>query len=69
MKLLDAIQTHAETYPQTEAFRSQGQSLTYQELWALSDRAAAAIKKRVSGEKGSPVLVYGHMEPHMIVSF
>ncbi|MFJ9288512.1 D-alanine--poly(phosphoribitol) ligase subunit DltA [Bacillus halotolerans] len=69
MKLLDAIQTHAETYPQTEAFRSQGQSLTYQELWALSDRAAAAIKKHVSGEKGSPVLVYGHMEPHMIVSF
>lgn len=44
MKLLDAIQKHAETYPQTEAFRSQGQSLTYQELWALSDRAAAAIK-------------------------
>lgn len=69
MKLLHAIQTHAETYPQTDAFRSQGQSLTYQELWEQSDRAAAAIQKRISGEKKSPILVYGHMEPHMIVSF
>ena len=42
MKLLHAIQTHAETYPQTDAFRSQGQSLTYQELWEQSDRGQTA---------------------------
>lgn len=48
---------------------SKLQSLTYQELWEQSDRAAAAIQKRISGEKKSPILVYYHMEPHMIVSF
>ncbi len=51
MKLLHAIQTHAESYPQTDAFRSQGQSLTYQELWEQSDRAVAAIQNAFPGKE------------------
>nr|WGD93306.1 hypothetical protein P5629_05265 [Bacillus subtilis] len=51
MKLLHAIQTHAETYPQTDAFRSQGQSLTYQELWEQSDRAAPRSKNAFLGKR------------------
>ncbi|WP_277714084.1 D-alanine--poly(phosphoribitol) ligase subunit DltA [Bacillus atrophaeus] len=69
MKLLNAIQKHAELKPQTAAFHSQGRSLTYQELWESSDRAAASIQKSMAGQPEAPVLVYGHMEPEMAVSF
>ncbi|AIU83750.1 D-alanine--poly(phosphoribitol) ligase subunit DltA [Bacillus velezensis] len=69
MKLLDAIKTYADAKPQAEAFRSLDHSLTYGELWDLSERVASGIQKHTADGSKAPVLVYGHMEPNMIVSF
>lgn len=67
MKLLDAIKTYADAKPQAEAFRSLDHSLTYGELWDLSERVASGIQKHTADGSKAPVLVYGHMEPNMIV--
>ncbi|MBY8911864.1 D-alanine--poly(phosphoribitol) ligase subunit DltA [Bacillus sp. YC2] len=69
MKLLDAIKKYADTKPQADAFRSLDDSLTYRELWDMSERTASAIQKHTPDGSKTPVVVYGHMEPNMLISF
>ncbi|MDH6561524.1 non-ribosomal peptide synthetase component F [Bacillus sp. TBS-096] len=67
MKLLHTIHEYQQTKPTQPAFVSQHASITYGELWHLSDQMAGAIDAVAAGSE--PVIVYGHMEPEMLISF
>ncbi|ALM28422.1 D-alanine--poly(phosphoribitol) ligase subunit DltA [Bacillus altitudinis] len=67
MKLLHTIHEYQQTKPTQPAFVSQHASITYDELWRLSDQMAGAIDAVAAGSE--PVIVYGHMEPEMLISF
>ncbi|MGE6258119.1 D-alanine--poly(phosphoribitol) ligase subunit DltA [Heyndrickxia sporothermodurans] len=68
MKLLQSIQQIARRHPNKLAFVNQGSQLSYGQLWERSNRLASYIQKQAIDSK-SPVIVYGHMGPEMIVSF
>lgn len=68
MKLLSTIKNIALTQPETLVFISQNRSLSYGELWSKSDKLAAYLLTLPITER-SPILVYGHMEPEMLISF
>ncbi|MCJ7841565.1 D-alanine--poly(phosphoribitol) ligase subunit DltA [Lederbergia sp. NSJ-179] len=68
MKLLQAIKQFAVNDPGRIAFLNSGTTLTYGELWDRSDQLAAYFLKQTRRPQ-SPILVYGHMGPEMIVSF
>ncbi|EIT87385.1 D-alanine--poly(phosphoribitol) ligase subunit 1 [Fictibacillus macauensis ZFHKF-1] len=68
MKLLRTIQDQALTNPDASAFVSEDHVLTYRELWEKSDQLAYELHERKL-VKGSPILVYGHMETEMMISF
>jgi D-alanine--poly(phosphoribitol) ligase subunit 1 len=68
MKMLNTIRGHALSQPDTLAFISPNKEITYRELWKNSDRTAAYIIK-LKLPNNTPILVYGHMEPEMLVSF
>lgn len=68
MKLLHSIYDFSISHPDEFAFISPNNKLNYKELWQQSEQIANCIlTKRLS--KKSPIMVYGHMEPGMIVSF
>ncbi|MFJ5965510.1 D-alanine--poly(phosphoribitol) ligase subunit DltA [Bacillus sp. NPDC093026] len=67
MKLLQTIHEYQQTKSTQPAFISQNASITYDELWRLSDQMAGAIDEIASDN--APVIVYGHMEPEMLISF
>lgn len=50
------------------AFQNGEQSLTYRQLHLYSDRLAALIRQRL-GDDRSPLVVYGHKSPLMMVAF
>ncbi|PLS05630.1 D-alanine--poly(phosphoribitol) ligase subunit DltA [Neobacillus cucumis] len=68
MELLHAIQNNARLHPERVVFVSPTKQLTYSELWQKSDQWAAFIMAQ-NLNKHLPILVYGHMEPEMLVSF
>ncbi|MDP4161800.1 MAG: D-alanine--poly(phosphoribitol) ligase subunit DltA [Bacillota bacterium] len=68
MRLIHAIEDHALTNPGKGAFISNGSQLSYGDLWEQSEKIASYLLKQ-SLKKASPILVYGHMEPSMLVSF
>lgn len=68
MNMLYKIKDYALTNPEATAFISPNKKITYKELWEQSERIAKYILTQ-NLPKGSPVLVYGHMEPEMAVSF
>ena len=68
MKLLKAIQNNAKLHPERVVFISPTKQITYGELWQDSDQWAAYITAQ-NLNKQTPILVYGHMEPEMLVSF
>lgn len=68
MQLLQSIKKYAEIHPDSIAFVNGSESLTYGNLWRLSDGLAAYLQKQHL-EKSEPIIVYGHMEPEMIISF
>lgn len=68
MEILECIRSWAETDPDRVAYLSGQSALTYGELEEQSDRLAHWISRTLDNDQ-SPIIVYGHMEPGMIVSF
>lgn len=68
MQLLKAIQNNARLHPERLVFISPAKQMTYGELWQKSDQWAAFIMA-LNLKKHSPILVYGHMEPEILISF
>lgn len=68
MKLLHKIRDFAVTHPEYTAFTASEKKLTYKELWLQSERVANYLLQK-DLESGSPIMVYGHMEPEMLISF
>ncbi|PFN99447.1 D-alanine--poly(phosphoribitol) ligase subunit 1 [Bacillus sp. AFS076308] len=68
MKLLQAIQNNARLQPERLVFISPTKQITYGELWRNSDQLAGFIMEQNLKEY-SPIIVYGHMEPEMVISF
>jgi D-alanine--poly(phosphoribitol) ligase subunit 1 len=68
MKMLHTIKNFALSHPETLAFISPNKEITYQELWRTSDQIAAFLLN-LNLKQSTPILVYGHMEPEMLVSF
>lgn len=68
MKLLDKIRDHARNHSEKTAYINQGQTLSYGHLWSRSDLLASYILE-IGKNKQAPVIVYGHMEPEMLVAF
>ena len=66
--MMHSLQISALTAPEKYAFISENNQLTYQELWDQSERTAAYLIE-ANLTPTSPILVYGHMEPEMLVSF
>ncbi|EKN70746.1 D-alanine--poly(phosphoribitol) ligase subunit 1 [Neobacillus bataviensis LMG 21833] len=66
MKMLNAIKDFSHIHPDTLAYISPTEEMTYGELWRQSEQVAAFLLKQ-NMEK--PVLVYGHMNASMISSF
>ena len=69
MDILKKIQECAKQNPQRIAFR-QGceDTISYGELWEYSDRLAAWLLKHADEER-TPLAVYGHKHPWMLVCF
>lgn len=68
MFILEHIRKWAENDPARLAYRSGQACLTYSELEEQANRLASWISQTI-GEDQSPVVVYGHMEPEIIVAF
>ncbi len=68
MKLLNTIHDFAVTHPEAAAFISPDNEINYRELWQQSEQVASNILTK-NMTKGTPIMVYGHMQPDMIVSF
>ena len=65
MKLLEKL----ETYKTSEkiALKCENEKLSYKELWEYSENFANYLSKNL--KKKEPLVVYGHKNPYMIVSF
>lgn len=63
MRMLNKIKDFAETYPEKIS-----KKMTYRELWCQSEQVATYIlKQRIKMD--SPIMIYGHMDPEMLVFF
>ncbi|QQZ08639.1 D-alanine--poly(phosphoribitol) ligase subunit DltA [Heyndrickxia vini] len=68
MELLKSIQQVSIEYPERTAFINREVSITYRDLWEQSSNLARYIEE-YSNQSKSPIIVFGHMAPEMIVSF
>ncbi|MGG2016029.1 D-alanine--poly(phosphoribitol) ligase subunit DltA [Bacillus sp. S10(2024)] len=68
MKLLEQIEKWALETPDQTAFVWRDAKITYKQLKEDSDALAHWISSQ-SGDDRSPIIVYGHMQPEMIVCF
>lgn len=68
MEMLYKLKDYARTQPDATAFISPEKEITYKQLWEQSDRLADAILG-LHLQSESPIMVYGHMEPEMLLSF
>ncbi|MGG2072449.1 D-alanine--poly(phosphoribitol) ligase subunit DltA [Lysinibacillus irui] len=68
LSILAAIKRVAIQQPQKTAYQTHNASLTYGELWHLSDCVADYISK-LHLQRQQPIVVYGHMSPLQIVAF
>lgn len=68
MKILNTIRDLAQTQPETLAYISPKTEITYFELWRHSEQVAAYLLN-YDLKRHSPILIYGHMEASMIISF
>lgn len=65
---LNAIHRQVVKRPHVQAFaNSEGERLSYLDLWSASDRLACLLHESVPGSE--PLMVYGHKSPLMIVAF
>lgn len=66
---LEAVGKAATLRPESVAFvNTDGDQLTYGELWNASDELACRLRDAYGKDK-SPVMVFGHKSPLMLVSF
>ncbi|QCJ42285.1 D-alanine--poly(phosphoribitol) ligase subunit DltA [Bacillus sp. S3] len=68
MELLETIKRFSHLHPDTLAYISPSEEISYGELWRQSEQIAAFLLKQ-SNKGQLPVLVYGHMEASMVCSF
>ncbi|MCS1393247.1 MULTISPECIES: D-alanine--poly(phosphoribitol) ligase subunit DltA [Lysinibacillus] len=68
LSILAAIERVAIQQPQKTAYQTHNASLTYSELWHLSDRLADYLMK-LNLRRQQPIVIYGHMSPLQIVAF
>ncbi|MED1470910.1 D-alanine--poly(phosphoribitol) ligase subunit DltA [Bacillus salipaludis] len=68
MKLLSKIKSWADTQPESLAFISQNEEISYQELWNKSEDVASYILQ-LELTPLSPIIIYGHMAPEMLIAF
>lgn len=68
MNILQKIQEYANTVPERISVRCEMNTLTYRELWMYSDTLAGWLKEH-AGERKTPLAVYGHKNPWMLVCF
>ena len=68
MLILDKIRRHVNNTPDALVMISAEQSMTYAELWEKSGRLAAEIEK-IQGSDKAPIMVFGHKDPLMLISF
>jgi len=68
MKMLDTIKNFSHTHPDTLAYISPTDEITYGELWRQSEQIAAFLLKQ-NHDNQLPVLVYGHIDTSMLGSF
>lgn len=72
MRFIDLVATHAAATPAAAAQRtSDGEEITYGELWERSGAIARHLASEVpaSCARTAPVIVYGHKSPLMITGF
>lgn len=68
MEMLYQLKDYAFKQPEKAAFIATEKVMTYKELWMQSERLAAVLN-HYGIAAGSPIMVYGHMEPEMLISF
>ena len=71
MGIIEKIKNYSENSKDKIAIYSESsasKSVTYKELWEFSDRLAFYIQNEFKDNK-SPIVVYGHKDPFMIVCF
>ena len=68
MNVIERLENVARENSGKTAFESVAGKITYGELWDRSDRLASWIDKKQGGDK-TPVVVYGHKDPWMLVCF
>lgn len=66
--ILEKLEEAAARVPDRVMFHSRQGEITYGELWEKSGRFADQIE-RMLGDYRGPVIVYGHKDPLMLVSF
>ena len=64
----DSIRQTAELYGSRTAFHSRYGEITYGQLWKMSGRLAFFLQDKLKDDR-SPVVVYGHKDPLMLVCF
>ena len=70
--VLDRLEYFAETAPDRLAFKSVNGQISYRQLWEESKALSSKLEAlRLEGkiDVKSPIAVYGHKEPQMIISF
>jgi D-alanine--poly(phosphoribitol) ligase subunit 1 len=68
MDLLKRIDHWSQADPDRVAFISGGRQLAYRELKRRSDALAAHLARTLEGDR-SPIIIYGHKEPEMLIGF
>ncbi|MCP8968560.1 D-alanine--poly(phosphoribitol) ligase subunit DltA [Ectobacillus ponti] len=68
MDFLQQIEQWAVKQPNQAAFSWRGEQVTFRQLKEQSDALAAWIASSYEHDT-TPIMVYGHMQPHMVVSF
>ncbi len=68
MDFLHRVLSHAAETPERVCFTSRGQSLSYGALAQQSARLAGHLLDRLGADR-APIVVFGHKDPLMLVSF
>ena len=68
MELLNKLKFYSQKHKDKLAFVTNNQKLTYKELWDFSQNLGSWFKKNITDDK-KPIVVVGHKDPLMVVSF
>lgn len=68
MDIFQRLEEYSVSQGDRIAYNSRSGVITYKDLWQRSGRLASAIEV-IMGDNRDPILVFGHKDPMMIVSF